>query len=384
MTKNLAIRRFHGASAVVDQPVPAPGPGEVVLAPEAVSLCGTDLQMLRGIRDDPSAVLGHEGACRVADVGPGVTVLAVGDRVTVNPTHPGDPTFLLGHNVEGLFQQRVRIAASAVAAGLLVPIGEDLDSATATLIEPLAITDYALDCLADASVRPGSTADVLAVLGDGLVGNLAAIRGAARGPWSRVVLAHTSMAGLQWSVDTWGEHAIEHVLVDDLPAAVGGDRLHALVATHRDRTLDLVDLLAGHLGDSTTAMHVTGGVPADARPVNLPGVDLVGVRAANTGGPWPPRRTVWESGERQIRLTGNRGVTSAALAVAAAELVTYGPDLAPLITHRTDLRGGADLMNRMVSARSRHIDDRLVVRLVVMVNPDLRTPAPAMEHSEEI
>jgi threonine dehydrogenase-like Zn-dependent dehydrogenase len=362
MTKNLAIRRFHGASSVADQPVPVPGPGEVVLAPEAVSLCGTDLQMLRGIRDDPSPVLGHEGACRVADVGPGVTAHAIGDRVTVNPTHPGDPAFLLGHNVEGLFQQRVRIAASAVAAGLLVPIGEDLDPATATLIEPLAITDYALDCLADSPAGPRAGgpagpggADTLVILGDGLVGNLAAVRGAARGLWSRVVLAHTSPAGLQWSVDTWREHAIEHVLVDDVPAAVGSDRIHALVATHRDRTLDLVDLLAGPLGGSTTAVHVTGGVPADARP-------------ANTGGPWPPRRTVWESGERRIRLTGNRGVTSAALAAAAAELVACGPELAPLITHRTDLHGGADLMNRMVSARSRHIDDRLVVRLVVTVN----------------
>lgn len=390
MTKNLAIRRFHGASAVADQPVPVPGPGEVVLAPEAVSLCGTDLQMLRGIRDDPSPVLGHEGACRVADVGPGVTTLAVGDRVTVNPTHPGDPAFLLGHNVEGLFQQRVRIAASAVAAGLLVPIGEDLDPAIATLVEPLAITDYALDCLVDSPAGPRAGgpagpggADALVILGDGLVGNLAAVRGAARGLWSRVLLAHTSPAGLQWSVDTWREHAIEHVLVDDVPAAVGSDRIHALVATHRDRTLGIVDLLAGPLGDSTAAVHVTGGVPADARPVNLPGVDLVGVRAANTGGPWPPRRTVWESGERQIRLTGNRGVTSAALAAAAAELVTCGPGLAPLITHRTDLEGGADLMNRMVSARSRHIDDRLVIRLVVTVNPDLRTPGHAPEDTPE-
>lgn len=363
MTKNLAIRRFQGASSVVDQPVPEPRPGEVVLAPEAVSLCGTDLQMLRGIRDDPSAVLGHEGACRVVDVGPGVSGVSVGDRVTVNPTHPGDPDFLLGHNVEGLFQQRVRIAASAVASGLLVPIGEDLDSVTATLVEPLAITDYALDCLA-----PSVAAEALVIVGDGLVGNLAAVRAAVRGQWSRVVLAHTSSAGLEWSVDTWGQHDIEHVLVDDLPAAVDDERLHALVATHRDRTLEIVDLLAGRLGDSTVAVHVTGGVPAEAHPRNLPGVDLVGVRAANTGGPWPPRRTMWESDRRQIRLTGNRGVTSLALARAAAELMTLGEVLRPLITHRTDLQGGADLMNRMVSARSRHIDDRLVVRLVVTVN----------------
>jgi hypothetical protein len=395
MTKNLAIRRFQGASSVVDQPVPAPRPGEVVLAPEAVSLCGTDLQMLRGIRDDPSEVLGHEGACRVVDVGAGVSGVAVGDRVTVNPTHPGDPAFLLGHNVEGLFQQRVRIAASAVAAGLLVPLGEDLDSASATLVEPLAITDYALDCLAGA-VRAGAVlagsghagagaADALVILGDGLVGNLAAVRGTLRGQWPRIVLAHTSPAGLEWSADTWGQYDIEHVLVDDLPAAVGDARLHALVATHRDRTLDCVDLLAGALRDSTVAVHVTGGVPAEAHPRNLPGVDLGGVRAANTGGPWPPRRTVWESDGRQVRLTGNRGVTSPALARAAADLVPLGESLRPLITHRTDLQGGADLMNKMVSARSRHIDGRLVVRLVVTINPELRTPAgPAPENGEEI
>ncbi|MCF4123371.1 alcohol dehydrogenase catalytic domain-containing protein [Antribacter sp. KLBMP9083] len=382
MISNRAIRRSQGASSVVEQTVPVPRPGEVVLAPEAVSLCGTDLQMLRGIRDDPSPVLGHEGACRVVDVGDGVSDVAVGDRVMVNPTHPGDPSFLLGHNVDGLFQQRVRIARSAVTSGLLVPLDESLDSVTATLVEPLAITDYALDCLAGSFEGAPGTGTTLAVLGDGLVGNLASLRAVLQGRWSRVVLAHTSRAGMEWSAAAWAQHDIEHVLVDHLPAAVRGERLDAVVATHRDRTVEMVDLLAGPLGDEAVAVHVSGGVPAVAHPRHLLGVDLGGVRAANTGGPWPPRRVVWSQGARQVQVTGNRGVTSAALSKAAADVASLGAAVVPLITHRTDLQGGADLMNRMVSAGSRHIDGRLVVRLVVTINPELMisgVPASATE-----
>ncbi|MFI2242662.1 alcohol dehydrogenase catalytic domain-containing protein [Streptomyces chrestomyceticus] len=183
-----AVVRQGGTSRVQSRPTPDPGPGEVLLAPEAVSLCGTDIQMLRGLRDDPSPVLGHEGACQVVAVGAGVTRVRPGDRVVVDPTHPGDPSFLLGHNVDGLFQQRVLIAASAVEAGLLVPIGDAPGSHGATLVEPLAVVDYAWHCL---DLAPG---EELVVVGDGLIGNLAAERARHLFEDVRVTLVHTVTA----------------------------------------------------------------------------------------------------------------------------------------------------------------------------------------------
>ena len=91
--------------------------GELIVAPEKVSICGTDMQILRKLRDDPALVVGHEGLAKIVEVGEGVSGFEVGDRVTVNPTHPSDPSFLLGRNINGFLQQRVRIPEQRFLAG---------------------------------------------------------------------------------------------------------------------------------------------------------------------------------------------------------------------------------------------------------------------------
>lgn len=48
-----AIVRRGSRSSVEKRPTPTPGPGELLVAPEKVSLCGTDIQIVRGDRDDP-------------------------------------------------------------------------------------------------------------------------------------------------------------------------------------------------------------------------------------------------------------------------------------------------------------------------------------------
>jgi threonine dehydrogenase-like Zn-dependent dehydrogenase len=365
---HIAIQRVGGHSELAARATPSPGPGEVLLAPEAVSLCGTDIQMLRGLRDDPSPVLGHEGACRVVAVGADVSRVRSGDRMVVNPTHPGDPSFLLGHNVDGLFQQRVRIAESAVSAGLLVPIGPTLGSGTATLVEPLAVVTYAAQCLAR------SSHEELVIVGDGLIGNLAALRAALSGG-VRVTLVHGGDAGLDWSAKHLAGHGIRHVRAEELETLAGegeGRPVAVLIGTHRDRTVDGIDLARGAFGGAVRAMHVIGGVYPDSASRHFPGIDLAGVRAANTGGPLPPYSVSWSDGSAAaVRFTGNRGVTGRALAEAAGELERAGGRYDVLLTHRRSLGDGVDVMNRMIATRGRVVDDELVVRLVIDMNEDL-------------
>jgi len=67
-------------------PDPRPGPGEVVIAMKASGLCGSDLRHYRAPRSergDPAnlKVAGHEPCGVIAEVGRGVTEVAVGDRV---------------------------------------------------------------------------------------------------------------------------------------------------------------------------------------------------------------------------------------------------------------------------------------------------------------
>ena len=68
---------------VVEVDVEGPKPGEVLVEIKATGICHTDAFTLSG--DDPEgafpAILGHEGAGIVREVGAGVTSLEVGDHV---------------------------------------------------------------------------------------------------------------------------------------------------------------------------------------------------------------------------------------------------------------------------------------------------------------
>jgi propanol-preferring alcohol dehydrogenase len=66
-------------------PVPAPGPGEVLIRVHACAVCRTDLHVLDGDLPDPKPALipGHEIVGTVASCGIGVERFAVGDRVGV-------------------------------------------------------------------------------------------------------------------------------------------------------------------------------------------------------------------------------------------------------------------------------------------------------------
>src|SRR4051794_10658228 len=135
-----AIVRDGATLCVARRPTGVPGPGELSVATVYAGLCGTDIQMLRGLRGDPASVIGHEGIARVVAAGAGVPdTLAPGTLVVVNPTHPSDPSFLLGHNVDGLLQERTLLPATAVSAGMVLPVPERTDVRLAPLLEPLAV-----------------------------------------------------------------------------------------------------------------------------------------------------------------------------------------------------------------------------------------------------
>lgn len=68
---------------VRDVPVPQPGREEVLLRIEATGICGSDLHVYRDSRA-ADQVRGHEPCGVVESLGPDVTRLKVGDRVTVH------------------------------------------------------------------------------------------------------------------------------------------------------------------------------------------------------------------------------------------------------------------------------------------------------------
>jgi S-(hydroxymethyl)mycothiol dehydrogenase len=80
------VARSKGAPVTLEEIiVPAPGPGEAVVAVKACGVCHTDLHYREGgINDEFPFLLGHEAAGVVEAVGPDVTSVAPGDFVVLN------------------------------------------------------------------------------------------------------------------------------------------------------------------------------------------------------------------------------------------------------------------------------------------------------------
>jgi propanol-preferring alcohol dehydrogenase len=68
-----------------ERPIPAPGPGEILISVAACGVCRTDLHVVDGEISGPKLPLvpGHEIVGRVAALGGGVSGFAVGQRVGV-------------------------------------------------------------------------------------------------------------------------------------------------------------------------------------------------------------------------------------------------------------------------------------------------------------
>ena len=336
--------------------------GELVVAPEKVSICGTDIQILRGQRDDPAPIVGHEGLSTVIAAGHGAHGF-LGDRVIINPTHPSDPGFLLGHNVNGLLQEQVKIPATAVDAGLVSRVSAAIPAARGTLIEPLAVATYALECLR--IERP----DSLVVVGDGLIGNLASlIAPRILGQDVLIAMVHRSELGLSWT-SAFNPRVVNGLSLGDVVPHMGG-AIALLSATHRGGTEPLLTECVRKLGTRFVAAHLVGGLQVGSVSPLLLGVDLHGVRAANTGGPWPPTRILFSSAGRSLALTGNRGVTNKRLEASAVLLEDpdFGEQVDHLITHDCDMENGIEILNQMMSSGSRVIGGELVMRLVIAMS----------------
>src|ERR1700674_3538026 len=84
--KAAVVHDFTKALSIDEVPVPEPGPGEVLVKVEASGLCHTDIHAAHGdwpIKSTPPFIPGHEGVGPVVELGPGVTQVALGDRVAM-------------------------------------------------------------------------------------------------------------------------------------------------------------------------------------------------------------------------------------------------------------------------------------------------------------
>jgi alcohol dehydrogenase, propanol-preferring len=89
--KAAVVHEFGKPLRIEEVPIPAPGPGEVLIKVMANGICHTDLHSVDGdwgsIKPKLPLIPGHEGAGVVAAVGPGVKQFKEGDRAGVAWLH---------------------------------------------------------------------------------------------------------------------------------------------------------------------------------------------------------------------------------------------------------------------------------------------------------
>jgi threonine dehydrogenase-like Zn-dependent dehydrogenase len=207
-----AVTEAVGSMAILDRPDPGePGPGQVVVAPEAVGICGSDYHFFAGELSEEAGgsqfprVQGHEVGATVVAVGPDCrSALEVGQRVALLPLHAcghcypcsvGRPNTcdyfqLIGIHVDGGLQERLTLPQAQV-----YPIAVS-DPAVAALAEPVSIAVRAIN---RARVAPGSDERVV-VLGAGPIGQCICLVARERGASVLVVDLQESRLGLSRSM----------------------------------------------------------------------------------------------------------------------------------------------------------------------------------------
>jgi 2-desacetyl-2-hydroxyethyl bacteriochlorophyllide A dehydrogenase len=168
---------------LLDRPAPVLERGEVVLAIEAVGICGSDMHAYHGHdpRRKPGLVLGHEFCGTVVESAS--PAYATGTRVTGNPlitcgrcdycvqgrNNLCANRTMVGMTRPGAFAERMSIPAAS-----LIDIPQDMPALHAAITEPAATALHAINLSMKALARPVQECRTL-ILGGGAIGMLSAL-----------------------------------------------------------------------------------------------------------------------------------------------------------------------------------------------------------------
>ncbi len=179
---------YHGPGSRSWETVPDPRitvPTDIVMRIDAVTICGTDLHILKGDVPEvqPGTILGHEAVGTVVETGDAVTTLKKGDRVLASCITScgrcpscregryglctGGGGWILGHLIDGVQAEYARIPFADTSA-YRIPAG--LTDEQVLFLADILPTSFEVGVLAG-RLRPG---DTVAIVGAGPIG-LAAV-----------------------------------------------------------------------------------------------------------------------------------------------------------------------------------------------------------------
>ena len=216
---------------LVEKPVPAPGPAEVLVRIDAVAICGTDVEIITkglpawiqgGLPFRKNFTPGHEYMGTVVKLGAGVDEYGIGDRVAVEihagcgrceRCRMGMYTSCLnyglnygehdkGHRANGFTTDGGFAEYAINHVNTLVHVPDEMSDEEATLIVTAGTAVYGLDALGGLIAGEG-----LVVVGPGPIGLMSVAVGKALGA-QPVILTGTRPARLELGIKLGADHVI--------------------------------------------------------------------------------------------------------------------------------------------------------------------------------
>jgi L-iditol 2-dehydrogenase len=308
---------------VEERPDPEPAAHEVLVRVAAVGVCGSDVHYYEHGRIgsyvvDSPLVLGHEAAGEVVAVGTGVTRVAVGQRVSVEP---GRPDLTCEECLAGRYNlcPRVSFFATPPVDGAFAelvtqhelfvhPVPDAVSDDAAALVEPLSVGLWACQ-----KARVGAGTSVL-VTGAGAVGLLAAQTARALGA-ARVTITDVNPHRLKLAADLGVDRTVD-VTTESLSDLGEPHDVHLECSGHPDAVRDGL----GHVRPAGRVVLVGMGADEVRIPVSTlqeRELELTGTfRYART---WPAGIALAASGRVELDrlVTGHFGLADVADALQA-------------------------------------------------------------------
>lgn len=316
----MKVARYYSRQDVRLEEVPVPkiGAGELLVQVKACGICGSDL-MEWYVKTKAPAVLGHEPAGVVVEVGQGVEGFQVGDRVFVHHHvacfvchhcqrghYTLCSTFKATHIDPGGFAEYIRVPALNAERDVL-KLPADMSCDEATMIEPLATC---IRSVIRAGIQP---ADTVVVLGAGITGLM------------HIQLARVFGAGLIVATDLVPFRLeMARRFGADLAFDAREDVLSALKQANEGRGADVVFVTPGKL----EVMHQGLGLAGEGASVMLFAPTAPEVRL-----PISPYELLFS----EITVTGSYSCSHLETRQSLKFIQTGRVKVNELITHRFDL-----------------------------------------------
>lgn len=212
-----------GKMEIVEEPVPKPASGQVLVKIEYNGICGSDVHFFKDGRVGDCVlqdkfVLGHEVSGTVVELGEGADGLQVGDRVALEPGYScgkcefcktgrynlcPDVRFFAAPPVSGALQEYV-----VHPADMCFKLPDNVSTMEGALVEPLAV---GLHAAALGSVGLGQS---VVILGAGCIGLVTMLAAKARGA-SNIIVVDLHEKRLEFAREMGADHTI-HAQSEDV------------------------------------------------------------------------------------------------------------------------------------------------------------------------